>query len=196
MPGMSEKPVMRRVEDEVALESPDPSSRGDISWTEAGVDRPPTADEYRRLVEAYGRLEEENRRRTVALATAAHELKTPLSIMAGYLELLLSDKLGALSERQRQVLTDMRENGVRALAAAFLANKMAAGSGSRYRKSVSCGLMPNLPPPTRLKSADSFREKERALCGFRFAFISPRHVSQAKSGKFTPALSEPNNERQ
>jgi hypothetical protein len=56
-------------------------------------------------------------------------------------------------------LANMRENGARALAAALLANEMAAGSGSRYRKSVSCGLMPNLPPPTRLKSADSFREK-------------------------------------
>jgi hypothetical protein len=93
-------------------------------------------------------------------------------------------------------LANMRENGARALAAALLASEMAAGSGSRYRKLVSFGLMPNLPPPTRLKSADSFREKYRALCGFRFAFISPRHASQAKSGKFTPALSEPSNENQ
>jgi hypothetical protein len=78
-------------------------------------------------------------------------------------------------------LANMRESGARALAAALLASEMAAGSGSRYRKLVSFGLMPNLPPPIRLKSADSFREKYRALCGFWVAFISPRHAWQAKS---------------
>ena len=103
---------MRRVE-QLNADVTEASAKGDISWTEAGLDGPPAPGEYRRLVEAYGRLEEENRRRTVALATAAHELKTPLSIMAGYMELLLTGKLGDLSERQRQVLTDMRENGVR-----------------------------------------------------------------------------------
>lgn len=99
--------------EEVALEPLDTSAAGDISWTEAGTAEAPKPEEYRRLLEAYGHLEEENRRRTVALATAAHELKTPLSIMAGYMELLLSGKLGELSDRQRQVLSDMRENGVR-----------------------------------------------------------------------------------
>ncbi len=109
---MSQKPEMRRV-NEAAVETPETSRAGDISWTEAGLDQPPNPEDYRRLVEAYGRLEEENRRRTVALATAAHELKTPLSIMAGYMELLLSGKLGELSERQRRVLGDMHDNGVR-----------------------------------------------------------------------------------
>ncbi|MBZ5626362.1 MAG: HAMP domain-containing histidine kinase [Acidobacteriia bacterium] len=109
---MSEKPETRRV-NEVALEAPETSAAGDISWIEAGLDHPSNPQDYQRLVKAYGRLEEENRRRTVALATAAHELKTPLSIMTGYMELLLGDKLGALNERQRRVLTDMRENGVR-----------------------------------------------------------------------------------
>jgi len=109
---MSEKPERRQMND-VALEPLDTSAAGDISWTDAGLDGAPKPEEYRRLLEAYGRLEEENRRRTVALATAAHELKTPLSIMAGYMELLLSGKLGELSERQSQVLSDMRENGVR-----------------------------------------------------------------------------------
>jgi len=48
-----------------------------------------------------------------ALASAAHELKTPLAIMGGYLQLLLSQKLGSLNPRQVEVLTEMQANGVR-----------------------------------------------------------------------------------
>lgn len=48
-----------------------------------------------------------------ALASAAHELKTPLAIMGGYLHLLLSEKLGPLNPRQTEVLTEMQANGVR-----------------------------------------------------------------------------------
>jgi signal transduction histidine kinase len=48
-----------------------------------------------------------------ALASAAHELKTPLAIMGGYLQLLLAKKLGPLNPRQVEVLTDMQTNGVR-----------------------------------------------------------------------------------
>lgn len=48
-----------------------------------------------------------------ALATAAHELKTPLAIMAGYLQLLLTQKLGPLTPQQLDVLTEMQENGAR-----------------------------------------------------------------------------------
>ncbi len=48
-----------------------------------------------------------------ALASAAHELKTPLAIMGGYLHLLLAEKLGPLNPRQIEVLTEMQANGVR-----------------------------------------------------------------------------------
>jgi signal transduction histidine kinase len=48
-----------------------------------------------------------------ALASAAHELKTPLAIMGGYLHLLLTEKLGPLNPRQVEVLTEMQANGVR-----------------------------------------------------------------------------------
>ncbi len=58
------------------------------------------------LLAAYARLQDESRRRSGALAGAAHELKTPLSIIAGYIDLLLSDKLGSLNERQRQILEE------------------------------------------------------------------------------------------
>ena len=48
-----------------------------------------------------------------ALAAAAHELKTPLAIMEGYLNLLLAQKLGPLTPQQLEVLQEMQENGVR-----------------------------------------------------------------------------------
>jgi len=48
-----------------------------------------------------------------ALAAAAHELKTPLAVMDGYLNLLLAKKLGPLSEKQVAVLTDIQANGLR-----------------------------------------------------------------------------------
>jgi signal transduction histidine kinase len=62
------------------------------------------------LLEAYQRLQEENRRRTVALGTAAHQLKTPLAIIAGYVELLLTQKPGKLSDRQQQILKESQFN--------------------------------------------------------------------------------------
>ena len=48
-----------------------------------------------------------------ALASAAHDLKTPLAILNGYVELLQSEKLGDLNDRQREVIGDMRSNGQR-----------------------------------------------------------------------------------
>ena len=48
-----------------------------------------------------------------ALAAAAHELKTPLAIMGGYLHLLLTEKLGPLTPQQLEVLAEMQDNGVR-----------------------------------------------------------------------------------
>lgn len=48
-----------------------------------------------------------------ALATAAHELKTPLAVMDGYLNLLLTKRLGPLTEKQIEVLGDIQANGLR-----------------------------------------------------------------------------------
>jgi signal transduction histidine kinase len=64
-------------------------------------------------LEDYLRLQEENRRRTAALAAAAHELKTPLAIIAGYIELLLHEKAGTVNELQRQILEDSQFNCTR-----------------------------------------------------------------------------------
>lgn len=61
----------------------------------------------------YSQLRERFLRTTTALASAAHDLKTPLAILNGYVELLQSEKLGSLNERQREVMRDMRSNGQR-----------------------------------------------------------------------------------
>ncbi len=61
----------------------------------------------------FEQLRERFRRTTTALTSAAHDLKTPLAILNGYTELLQSEKLGSLNERQREVLSDMASNGKR-----------------------------------------------------------------------------------
>lgn len=64
-------------------------------------------------IEEYAQLRERYLRTTHALASAAHDLKTPLAILNGYVELLQSEKLGSLNDRQREILQDMRSNGQR-----------------------------------------------------------------------------------
>jgi signal transduction histidine kinase len=66
-----------------------------------------------RELQEYSQLRERYTRTTNALASAAHDLKTPLAILNGYVELLQSEKLGVLNERQREVIRDMRSNGQR-----------------------------------------------------------------------------------
>src|ERR1700732_3741452 len=58
-------------------------------------------------------LRERFTRTNNALGSAAHDLKTPLSILNGYVELLQTEKLGPLNPRQREVLTDMQSSGKR-----------------------------------------------------------------------------------
>jgi two-component system, NtrC family, sensor histidine kinase KinB len=48
---------------------------------------------------------------TVSLA--AHDMKTPLAVMNGYVELLLCERLGPLSHAQREVLLQMQSSGER-----------------------------------------------------------------------------------
>jgi signal transduction histidine kinase len=65
------------------------------------------------LLQAYMQLQERYHRCTEALASAAHDLKTPLAILSGYIELLQNEKLGPLSERQRAILLDMQASSAR-----------------------------------------------------------------------------------
>lgn len=66
-----------------------------------------------KLLKDFTQLQERFQRTTNALASAAHDLKTPLAILNGYVEVLQSEKLGPLNERQREVLRDMRSSGQR-----------------------------------------------------------------------------------
>jgi len=75
----------------------------------SGAEAPNPAD----LAQAHAELQEKFQRTTNALGSAAHDLKTPLAILNGYVELLQSEKLGPLNDRQREVLTDMRSSGKR-----------------------------------------------------------------------------------
>jgi NtrC-family two-component system sensor histidine kinase KinB len=65
------------------------------------------------LLQQFTQLQERFQRMNNALASAAHDLKTPLAILNGYVELLQSEKLGGLNERQREILGDMRTSGQR-----------------------------------------------------------------------------------
>ncbi len=65
---------------------------------------------YRNLLAAYLKLQEVNRQKTVFLASAAHELKTPLAVIKGYYDLLLTGSLGKLTEKQRDILEESKES--------------------------------------------------------------------------------------
>ncbi len=68
---------------------------------------------YDQLLQEYNQLRERSLRTTNALGSAAHDLKTPLAILNGYIELLQNEKLGSLNERQREILGDMHSSGQR-----------------------------------------------------------------------------------
>jgi len=59
------------------------------------------------------RLKHEVFRRTLLLASAAHELKTPLAVIAGYADFLLADHAGPLNQRQRNILGEMQQSTLR-----------------------------------------------------------------------------------
>jgi signal transduction histidine kinase len=88
-----------------AQSTPDPATQ--ITVQELLQEREIT---YRNLLAAYLKLQEVNRQKTVFLASAAHELKTPLAVIKGYYDLLLAGSLGRLSEKQRDILEESKES--------------------------------------------------------------------------------------
>ena len=91
-----------------AKEEPEPRAHGPLPG-EGG----PGTDYPQDLLQNYNQLSERYRRTTNALASAAHDLKTPLAILNGYIELLQNEKLGPLNDRQREVIGDMHSSGQR-----------------------------------------------------------------------------------
>jgi len=90
--------------------------RGVTSAPEAASEEPSAGSKQvlpTELEQSFNQLRERFERTTNALASAAHDLKTPLAILNGYVELLQSEKLGPLNERQRDVLDDMQASGQR-----------------------------------------------------------------------------------
>jgi len=70
-------------------------------------------EDPQQLLQEYTKLRDRFLHTTNALTSAAHDLKTPLAILNGYVELLRSEKLGGLNDRQREILGDMHANGAR-----------------------------------------------------------------------------------
>ena len=100
--------------DAAGATAPEPKTRaamrtGDQSDHASAQDVPSPEN----LLQEYNDLRARFQRTTNALGSAAHDLKTPLSILNGYVELLQSEKLGPVSDRQREVLHDMRASGKR-----------------------------------------------------------------------------------
>jgi signal transduction histidine kinase len=100
--------------------SPDKSISPTASDQALGNDRPHRKVEaeldessHEEVLQELTQLRERFRRTTNALASAAHDLKTPLSILNGYIELLQSEKLGSMNDKQREILGDMHSSGQR-----------------------------------------------------------------------------------
>jgi signal transduction histidine kinase len=64
----------------------------------------------RRLREYVHRLQEVARVKSEFIAVASHELRTPISVLRGFHELMLDEKLGAISDPQRRALEAMDQS--------------------------------------------------------------------------------------
>ena len=96
-----------RIEDQEKYANRDPGASTKHTVQELLQEREIT---YRNLLAAYLRLQEVNRQKTVFLASAAHELKTPLAVIKGYYDLLLSGSLGKLTDKQRDILQESKDS--------------------------------------------------------------------------------------
>jgi signal transduction histidine kinase len=108
----------------------------------------PLSSLYQNLLESPGNLEEELSRRALALATLAHEIKNPLAIISGYVEMLLSRKVGSLTERQEKILEETRSSCERLqkFAKEFLAySALTLGNASAGLRLESCDLTGLVP---------------------------------------------------
>jgi signal transduction histidine kinase len=149
------------------------------------------------ITHEYEQLRDRFQRTTNALASAAHDLKTPLAILNGYIELLQSEKLGSLNERQREVMCDMFSNGQRLqhFIQDFLTFSVLETGELRMQYEVS-DINASLSEVCRLWSP-RFQERGLALYFLANEKISPLPLDSAKiqrvisnllenASKFTP----------
>lgn len=68
---------------------------------------------YRELLSAYAQLQELNQQKNNFLASATHELRTPVTVMKGYHRILLDGRLGELAPQQREVLLESDQSCTR-----------------------------------------------------------------------------------
>jgi two-component system, NtrC family, sensor histidine kinase KinB len=165
-----------------------------------GTDASPEATPagYRELLEFSQRLQEENRRRTVALGSAAHQLKTPLAIIAGYVELLLTKKPGPVNDRQEQILKESQFNCSRlrqyvedflsysAMETGKLTLKLAPGDLSACLSELYTYWLSSF----QKKGVALFQPAQRELPRFAFDYDKVQHVVSnllENALKFTPA---------
>jgi signal transduction histidine kinase len=85
-------------------------------------------------------LKREVFQRTLLLASAAHELKTPLAIIAGYADFLLGDHAGPLNQHQKSVLVEMQQSTHRLqhLIESFLKFSALQSGKFEIRKQLQC----------------------------------------------------------
>lgn len=65
---------------------------------------------FETLFQAYLELQETNKQKTSMVASATHELKTPLAVISGSCELLLGAGLGPLNQQQREIVQLCQQN--------------------------------------------------------------------------------------
>jgi signal transduction histidine kinase len=151
-------------------------------------------DELRAMCE---RLRDDIRRRTIALASAMHELRTPLAILDGYLEILNSGKAGDLNDRQQAIIQDMKANEKRlksfisefltfaALETRAVTTNLQAGDLNATLYEVCTTWMPRL----QKKKIQLHFSPEEALEPFAFDSLKVQHVLSNlvhNAVKFTP----------
>lgn len=87
---------------------------------------------------AYSKLSQLQQRTAKALASASHDFSTPLSILSGYVDLLLKGRLGPLSTKQTEVVGDIQASIARLtqLVQDFLIFSQFESGGNRVNSEV------------------------------------------------------------